>query len=353
MNIRTTTLGTANSMLNYITSSESKYYQLAEEASSGEKVSKPSDDPTATKSILNITSQLSQLSGYLKNMSTSQTELDTLDNSLSSLSTMIENASSLATQASSDTYSSDYSTIKTQIDSILGSVVDLSNTQYDGNYIFSGTATSTKTYTTDASGNITYNGSDTSTDAYQRYVTISDGVSVGINADGESLFGSYSSVIQSNLAAASTDVAGTVTTSSTDAAGNIILTSITTKLNGDGTKNVTTATGDGIIGTLKILSNALGNEDSTTVRTTLDSLTSNLNTTLATQTKFASVTNQFTITENSINSTVTNLKSYKSDLKDCDLSEVLSDLTTQKLAMQATYQVTSQMLGGTSLLDYL
>lgn len=323
MNIRTTTLGTTQSMLGYISNGESKYYELSQQAASGIKVDQPSDDPIAAKQIMNITSTLDQLNGYIDNMKTSQTELNTLDDTLASLTDLIQNASDLATQAANGTYSQDdLDNIKTQIDQILNSVIDLSNTTYNGKYIFSGTAISTQTYTTDVDGNIVYNGTNTSTDAYKRYVNISDGVSVAINAAGDDIFGSYTAPIPDDPLTVGID-------------------------------ETAPATGTGIIGTLKLLSNALETGDSTVISSSLDSLTNNLDTVSGVRTTFASLSNKFELTESSIDATITNLTQRKSDLQDADLTEVLTDLSTQKLALEATYSVTSQLLGGLSLLDYM
>lgn len=314
--MRVTTLGTSDSMLNYITNGESKYYSLSEDASSGIKIHKPSDDPFAAKSILNINTQLNKLESYTKNMSESQNELDVFDGAMSSLTDLINNATNLTTQASNGTYSDkDLVNIKIQIDQIIQSVADLANTQYNGTYIFSGTAISTQTYdvTKNASGNITdvvYKGTPSTNDDYKRYTMISDGVSVAVNTTGDQVFGEY------------------------DSAGG---------------------TSTGLLGTLMTISNALGQTppDRTIVNNCLDGLNSALDTVSVTRTKFASVSNRFEMTQASIDTSTTQLKAYKSDLQDTDLSTVLSDLTTQQIALQATYSVTSQLLGKTSLLDYL
>lgn len=312
--MRVTTLQTNDTMLNYISSSESKYYDLSKEASSGVKVSKESDDPAAAKSILNIKTQLNQLNSYLDNISTANNELDTLDSTLSSLTDAMQKASDLATQAANGTYNaSDLKTIKTQVDQIIQSITDLANTQFDGKYIFSGAATATQTYTTttDAAGNvtaITYNGTP-STGNYQRYVTISDGASVAINTAGSNIFGQYDSAVPANSY--------------------------------------------GLLGTLGTLSTALGANDKATTRTCIDNLTTEANSISAIRTNFASVSNRFTMTQDSINSTVTTLKAYKSDLQDADLTTVLADLTAQQTSLQATLQVSSKLLGGKSLLDYM
>lgn len=311
--IRVTNLGTSESMLGYITTSSSKYNKLAEEASSNYKVTKPSDDPEATGSLLDINTQLEKLSGYLSNIKSSQTELSSLDSNLSSVTDLIQSATDLATEAANGTYSNtDMDNIKKQVDQIVNGLIDLANTQYDGKYLYSGAATSTKAYTTttDVSGNITaitYNGTPSTSD-YQRTVTISDGVTVTTNTTGDQVFGSYDSA--------------------------------------DPTKT------KGLFGTLMTLSTALGAHDKTTTNSCLTGLSTALDNTSATRTTFASLSNRFDLTSSSINTTVTNLTAHQSDLQDADLSQVLADLSTQQTALQASYNVFSTV-SKMSLLNYM
>lgn len=354
---RITNLQTDTTLADYIKESTSKYNQLALEASSNEKVSKPSDDPNATVNILKTNTSLSKLSSYETNMKNAQSELDTLDETLSSVTDNLSNANDLATQAANGTYNkSDLNNFKTQIDSIFSNVMDLANTEYNGKYIFSGAATSTKTYdiSYDASGNIsavTYKGTDTSTDAYERNVNISDGVSVSVNAPGDKVFGSYSTSTAVTTTT-TTDVTTTTTTTTTDATGNTMTTITSVVVNGDGTTTTNTQVAKGAIGTLVLLSNALKNSDTTGIGNTLNSFTNSMDNVSAVRTQFASVSNRFELTQNSIDSTVTQLKEYRSNLQDADLTQVLSDLAIQETALKATYQVSSKVFG-MSLLNYL
>lgn len=352
MYLRTTTLGTNDLMTNYILGSESQYNDLAVQASTGKKVLKPSDDANATVNILNTNTKMNQLNGYLGNMKLAQNDLNVLDDSLASTTTSLQKANDLAVQASNGTCSNtELDNIKTQIDQILENVTDIANTKYNGNYIFSGTKTGTQAYTTDSAGNITYNGTP-ETGSYQRYVQISDGVKEQINVSGDQVYGSYSTATVT-AATASGDVTGSTTTTSKDASGNTVTTVVNKTVNGDGTTTTTTETAKGIVGTLKLLSNALGNYDSKGISASLDSLSSDLSNVSAVRTQFAGVTNRFTMTTESTNNMMTQLKSYKSSLQDADLSEVLTALSAQQLALKATMSVSSSVLSQVSLINYM
>lgn len=355
--MRITTLGTSDTMLNYILNTESRYYDLSQEAASGLKVEKPSDDPAATKSLVNVKTQLSQLKDYLTNMSTSQNELNVFDDSMASLTDLVNSATGLTTEAASGTYSNtDMNNIKIQVDQIIDSVADIANTQYNGTYIFAGTAVGTKTYTvakdatTGKITGITYNGTP-STGDYKRFTTISDGVNVAINTTGDQVFGSYSEASATNPSVAG-DTEGVTLSTAVDANGRLVTTTVTTTISG-GNTTVTTGTGYGLMGTLVGLSNSLGGHNQAAAGKCLDGLSTALDTTSVARTKFASVANKFQITKNSIDTTVTQLTAYKSDLQNADLAQVLSDLTAQKTALDATYSVTSSLLAGHSLLDYM
>lgn len=359
MLMRTTTLGTQTTMMNYIASGQSRYYELSEESASGKKLTKPSDDPSGAKNVINANTRLNQLSNYTDNMKLAQNELDVLDDTLSSLTNSVQNGIDLSTQAANGSYSTkDLSNIKIQIDQITQNIVDLANTQYNGNYIFSGTSTSTPAYTVtkDASGNITnitYNGTP-STGEYQRYVTISDGISVTVNTTGDQIFGDYTST--SSTSSAATGTVGTTTTFGVDGAGNTTITTATTVLNGGtGQYDTTTTVGTarGLLGNLMTVSASLAAGNQAQISTTLDKLSNNLDTMTVARTKFAAVTQRFEITQSSIDTSTTQLKSYRSDLQDADLAEVLTDLSAQELALQATQQVTTKLLNQTSLLDYI
>ncbi len=313
---RITTLQMSNTMLDYIMGAESRYNELTKTASSGLKVDKPSDNPSATKSILNITAEIDKLKRYLDNMSNAESELNSVDSKLEALTDLIQTSSDYATQAANGTYNDeDLANIKSQIDQIIESVVDIANTKFNGKYVFSGAATLTETYTKNSStGVISYNG--TTSSEYERYANISDGVSVAINVRGSDLFGSYTPATTSPVAP---------------------------------------ATGSGLFYTLGTLSAALGSipPDKATISTCIDNLGTDLDTVTKTRTELAAVSNRFEMTSDTIDNTLINLTNYKSNLQDADLTEVLTDLATAENALQATYSVTSQMLSQVTLLDYM
>lgn len=311
--IRTTNLTTSDTMLNYIMTNQAKYNEAAEMSSSGKKLTQPSDNAYDAISVLNVNKQLSQLDGYVSNMKLGTNELNVLDQTEASITTQLQRANDLAIEASNQANSPEaLSNIKIEIDQIIQNLKSLGNTNYNGSYIFAGTQTSTAPFqdVTDASGNVTgmtYTGTPADK-AYQRYIQISENVVSPINVPGDTLLGSYDPV---------------------------------------------TKTGQGVFKTLSELSEALGAQDTTTIRNSIDQIQSGLNDTANTRTKFGSIVQRFDMTQASIASTVLQLKDYKSSLADVDLSEAATQLASQKIALQATLSVAAQTLQGNSLLNYL
>jgi len=313
MYLRTTTAATNNSMLDYIMNNQSKYNELSAQASSQKKLNTPSDNPTDAISVLNINKNLSQLNGYVTNMSQSQNELNVLDNSLASLTSNLQRVHDLAVQASNETNTpATLNNIKTEIDQIIQSVKETGNTQYNGSYIFAGTNVGQVPFEDGADGGITYTGTPQDKD-YQRYIQISDKVQTAINVSGDKLLGSYDA-----------DASGTPPV----------------------------PTGSGIFKTLYDLSNALGKSDFTAIRSSLDKVQTDIQNTSNQRTNFASITNRFDMTKTSIKANVTQLTSFKSSLEDVDLATAMTNLANQELALKATMAVAAKTMQSSSLLDY-
>lgn len=301
---------TSDTLVQYMTKTQNKYTKTTEQLSSGNRILVPSDDPLGTITVLNINSQLSQLNGYIDNISTAKNEINTLDSGLTSITTALQKANDLAIQAANGTNSStSYSAIKQQIDQIIANVKDLGNTNYNGVYIFSGTKTSTTPFQDITTGGISYNGTP-STGAYQRTIPVSDGVNVTINTTGDSLLGSY---------------------------------------------DVATATGSGAFKALYELSTALGATpaDTTTIKSCITQLQTSMDNVTATRTSFAALTNRLDMTSSYLNTNVTQLTSQKSDVYDTDVTTATTDMYSQKTALEASMSIASQVLQLGSLWDYM
>ena len=108
---------------------------------SGKRVAKPSDDPAAAGSLVQVLSQSSQIDTYTRNATTLQSNLQLADSALNSVVTALERASTLGINAANATLSdSDRSAIAQELKGIQDQVLSLANTSSQGTFLFAGTA---------------------------------------------------------------------------------------------------------------------------------------------------------------------------------------------------------------------
>jgi flagellar hook-associated protein 3 len=129
---------------------------LQAQATTGQKFSKVSDDPTAALSVLTATDQQQRLSAHLDNIQTSTTTLNASVSALQQVSDLFSQAKSIAIEAgnsANDTTS--FGAMADQVNGLINQLLSLANTQNNGTFLFGGSAAQTKPYaaTLDAQGN--------------------------------------------------------------------------------------------------------------------------------------------------------------------------------------------------------
>ena len=156
-----------------------------EQLSSGKRINRMSDDPTAARSALRYRAESLQTSKYLDNIDKGGSFVNVTDSTLQQMSTVLNQAKTLAVQGANGTQdAASRKAIAQSVDSLLTRMVDLANTVHDGRYIFSGTATHTQPFARTADGqSVAYGGN---LDAFE--VQIGPGSRVAINQDGNTLF---------------------------------------------------------------------------------------------------------------------------------------------------------------------
>lgn len=169
-----TNLTKVNNILYYLDQQSTALAKLTEQASSGNQILVPSDNPSGTVSVMAGNAQGAQLSAYLSNITDVSNTLNSSVSTLSSVVSGLQQAAQIASEgANSTTTSTAYEPLAKQVDGLINQVLGLANTQINGRYLFSGTATSTKPFTvssTNAAGlpqTIAYGGA---TDAGQTVV---------------------------------------------------------------------------------------------------------------------------------------------------------------------------------------
>jgi flagellar hook-associated protein 3 FlgL len=156
-----------------------------QQLSSGLRVNQLSDDPSAVAQLVQNHNQTGQDDQFLQNLNGLQSKFQVADSTLSNVVQVLTRAISIGTEGANGTVNAaDRQAIAGEVQGLLTQLVSLGNTSYQGTYIFSGTAVTTKPFTLDITTNsVTYNGN-----ANSNPVELSNGSSVQSGIPGSQLF---------------------------------------------------------------------------------------------------------------------------------------------------------------------
>ena len=180
---RITTLMTTESVLANINSVQDQLANTEQVLSTGKSINQPSDNPYGASLAVQLQQDLSGLSSYSSNVTDGTAWTSSASSALTTIQSIVQRAQELVVEAANGTQSpADLAASGDEINQLIDSVKQAANTQYNGQYIFSGTATGTAPYATGASD--TYLGNS---GAVTR--EIGPNSSVQVNADLSSLLG--------------------------------------------------------------------------------------------------------------------------------------------------------------------
>ncbi|HEY1757511.1 MAG TPA: hypothetical protein VGG72_19215 [Bryobacteraceae bacterium] len=124
--------------------------QTQAQISSGYQINQPSDDPGKLGDVLQLESSLGQVTQVASNLSNVSGEVNTAESALENATQLLEQAGSLAAQGVSTTVSAAEQTgLSGQVSQILSELVSSANTNFEGQYVFSGDETSSPPYQLD------------------------------------------------------------------------------------------------------------------------------------------------------------------------------------------------------------
>ncbi|MFN8074006.1 MAG: flagellin [Kineosporiaceae bacterium] len=137
---RVTQTSMSNAALRGLQGALGRTQRLQEQLSSGKRVARPGDDPSATGSAMALRSQRRADEQYLRNIDDASGRLALTDDTLVSLSSRIQKIRQLALTAGNEAISSDgMAAISAEMTAIKSDVVDLYNTRWLGRPVFGGT----------------------------------------------------------------------------------------------------------------------------------------------------------------------------------------------------------------------
>ena len=193
--MRVATNSYINTMIDQVNGLASQMQTLENEVTTGLSVQAPSDNPEAMESTLNDLSSQAAQNQYANNITTLQSQGNTVYSALQSLQTIVSQAESIATEAGSATNSqTDLNNYASQVASLIQQALQIANTKdpSTGQYLFGGTNSGQQPFnaTTDANGNVTavtYQGNTSVNQA-----EVAPGVTVAVDVPGANSSGSGS-----------------------------------------------------------------------------------------------------------------------------------------------------------------
>lgn len=344
-------------LINDMKINQLNFNRLTAQLSSGKKLTSITDDPIASVNVINTNRQLNRIETYEQNVNSASTELKALDDFMELARGYLQTAWDKAVQANNQTYGNDsLRAIKTEIDEIAKTMVDLGNSEYKDNYIFAGANTKLIPFEMKENGDILYYGTPKDNPEYIRQTEVADGVYEVINTTGDRVFGYYKS-------AGYVDADGKRVIAEDDGSGNITYKYQETgaAFTGDPDTDLTATDEEavGVMGALRMLSNSIQkvldgdsengyNEMFKTLNMFRDSHDDILNQ----QTKFGGVSNRLDMSGSTLETTGDSLVTMLSDINSIDYATAITQWMNAQYAYQASMQVAASSMN-MSLLNYL
>lgn len=171
-----------NQQVRGISDSQASWLKVGEQLSSGRRVNNPSDDPIAASRSVVLAQTQAQSSQYSLARTFATQGLSMEENTLTGVTSTIQDAQTLIVNGSTGTLSDDdRGSIVTQLEGLRSQLLNLANSK-DGNgrYIFAGYKTDSAPFVDNGSGAVTYAGGS---DAITQKVDTSRTMTVGHTGD--------------------------------------------------------------------------------------------------------------------------------------------------------------------------
>jgi flagellar hook-associated protein 3 FlgL len=137
----------AASTLTDLSSALGELQRSTNELSSGRSILEPSDNPYGASRVIDLQSELDGLSSYESNVKDGISWENTASSAMSSINSAAQRVRELILQAANGTTNqSDLETIALQVEQLTEGIKQDADSQYAGQYIFSGTLSTTRPY---------------------------------------------------------------------------------------------------------------------------------------------------------------------------------------------------------------
>lgn len=284
-------------LLTNLRNTQTSIYDWQNKLATGQRISKPSDDPVGVSYVMRYDTELNRSDQYLTNAQTGSGILNTMDSIMQQADDILKRAHTLTLQAKNETISPDArQAIAAEIKQLREQMVLIGNSTYNGRYLFNGQKTDQAPYTS-------ANAANDETDSGVFQLNVSPLVQVPVSISGEQVFGEAGS--DSNVFKVFDDLINHLET------------------------NDTTALGDDV-------DKILAASDNFSVQ----------------RAEIGARTNRFTLMESRIESNIVNLQTLRSNVADVDYADAITKLQLKQNVFQASLATGAQIMS-VSLIDYL
>ena len=175
---------TTSNFIRYIHQHAENLLKTQRQIATQKRINKSSDDPIGMGQVLGYRTNLAATDQYQENIEQGITRLEFNEATLDLASNLINTARRLAADYSGSTLSvGERQSLALQVKDLYDQAMQMANSKFNGNYIFSGHATNAVPFSRDANFNAAYNGDDG-----DLRIMVSDNVEVNIVADGRNIF---------------------------------------------------------------------------------------------------------------------------------------------------------------------
>jgi flagellar hook-associated protein 3 FlgL len=140
MNIRVSDNSTAARFTSRVNAQRNRLEILQEQLASGKRINRPSDDANGAETVIKLKTSQKEIEQFQRTTQTAQQKLIAADDTLSVYENLLQRVRTLVTQGLSDTATQTAkNSLATEIDSLRGRILNIANTNYNGEYLFGGT----------------------------------------------------------------------------------------------------------------------------------------------------------------------------------------------------------------------
>ncbi|MBA9085775.1 flagellar hook-associated protein 3 FlgL [Fontibacillus solani] len=271
--------------------------QGQQQLATGQRISKPSDDPVGLTYQMRYDTDLARSDEFLMNAQTGTEILKTMDSLMQQASDVLKRARTLGLQAANGTLDAQQrGTISAEIKQLKEQMVTIGNSTYNGRYLFNGQKTDQPPYSTATA-------SSDKTDTGLFYLNVSPSVKVPVSITGEIVFGQA-----------------------------------------DSTNNV--------FKVLDELATALDTNTVSGISSSVDKIDAAVDHMMISWAEVGARMNRFELMENRIASEQVSLHEQRSNVADVDFSEAIMNLKMKENVLQAALSTGARVMQ-TSLVDFI